>query len=194
MKKSNSLKEFALKNNVPILSDEGQTFIIKLIKEKSVKSILEIGTAIGYSAISFALEGALVTSIERNEKMYLEACKNVDLFQFNDRITLINEDALLLEISTKFDLIFIDAAKAQYYKFFNKYKANLNESGCIVCDNLNFHNLDPNKVSRGTRQLLRKINEFKQYLRTNNEFVTSFYDIGDGMSVSVRNEKINNNL
>ncbi|HKL95638.1 MAG TPA: O-methyltransferase [Haploplasma sp.] len=192
---TSKIKDFALKNDVPIINDEGLAFIINKIKQYNIKTILEIGTAIGYSAISFTMNGASVTSVERNDLMHELAVKHVNELALNDKITLIHDDALTTELVTgKFDLIFIDAAKAQYEKFFNKYEKHLNEGGIIICDNLNFHNLDITKVSRNTRQLLGKIDRFKEFLRNNEHFSTTFYDDGDGMSVSIKNEKTSNDF
>lgn len=192
---TSKIKDFALKNDVPIINDEGLAFIIDKIKQYNIKTILEIGTAIGYSAISFTMNGASVTSVERNDLMYELAVKHVNELALNDKITLIHDDALTTElVEGKFDLIFIDAAKAQYEKFFNKYEKHLNDGGIIICDNLNFHNLDITKVSRNTRQLLGKIERFKEFLKNNNDYSTTFYDDGDGMSVSIKNEKTSNDF
>ena len=87
-------------------------------------------------------------------------------------------------------MIFIDAAKSQYIKFFEKFKHNLNETGTIISDNLEFHGLVENKenvsLSRNVRGLVRKINEYVAFLKDNREFKTDFYSIGDGIGVSVR--------
>lgn len=188
--KNNSLiniKNYALENDVPIITDEGLNFISNKIQENNIKTVLEIGTAIGYSAISFTMNGCTVTSIERNEKMYNLAVENVAKLDLKDKVNLIFDDALLTnKVEGKYDLIFIDAAKAQYEKFFNKYKEHLSENGLIICDNLNFHNLDITKVSRSTRQLIGKINRFKEFLTNNSEYETTFFDVGDGMSVSIK--------
>ena len=103
----------------------------KYIKEHKVKKILEIGTAIGYSAINMAKvdENIKITTIERNEKMYAEARKNIRNFGLEKRITLVLKDALEVNATGKYDLIFIDAAKAQYIKFFEKFKSNLSKNG-----------------------------------------------------------------
>lgn len=186
MKKTlNEIKTYAINNNVPIIMDEGLEFIINEIKKRNIKKVLEIGTAIGYSAISFAMEGCFVVSIERDLSMYNEAINNISRMELNNKIQVIHADALTYEINDeKFDLIFIDAAKAQYEKFFNKYSKNLNNNGIIICDNLNFHNLDINKVSRSTKALIKKINNFKTFLINNQHYKTNFYNVGDGMSVS----------
>lgn len=185
-----SLKMYALENNVPIITDEGINFINQIIKLSNIKNILEIGTAIGYSAISMALKNdVLITSIERDNKMYELAQKNVNNALLNDKIKLINEDALDIDASKigMFDLIFIDAAKAQSINFFNKFKDHLNNGGVIVTDNLLFHNLiDQEAKTRNLRQLMRKIDNFNKFVVEQEDFDTYLYQIGDGMSLSIK--------
>ena len=185
-----SLKMYALENNVPIITDEGINFINQIIKLSNIKNILEIGTAIGYSAISMALKNdVLITSIERDNKMYELAQKNVNNALLNDKIKLINEDALDIDASKigMFDLIFIDAAKAQSINFFNKFKDYLKNGGVIVTDNLLFHNLiDQEAKTRNLRQLMRKIDNFNKFVVEQEDFDTYLYQIGDGMSLSIK--------
>ena len=91
----------------------------------------------------------------------------------------------------KFDLIFIDAAKAQYQKFFLTYESLLNPNGIIICDNMNFHMLkeqDQASLSRSVRGLVRKLANFEAWLLDNNNYETTIYDIGDGMSISIRKD------
>ncbi|CCV64271.1 O-methyltransferase, family 3 [Alteracholeplasma palmae J233] len=181
------MKSYAETNDVPIICDEGLSFLLKTIKENNVKSILEIGTAIGYSALLMSEPDIKVDTIERDLKRYQEASQFLKPLDYP--IHLIYADALLYDGPlNQYDLIFIDAAKAQYEKFFNKYQHYLKPNGIIVCDNLNFHNLTPEMVSRNTRQLLRKINGFKDFLTENSLYETTFYNVGDGMSISRRKE------
>lgn len=185
------LEKYAKENKVPIIQQDGLNFIINYIKENKVKNILEIGTAIGYSAINMALtsKDIKITTIERNEKMYAEARKNIRKFELEKRITLVLKDALDIEVKGKYDLIFIDAAKAQYIKFFEKFKHNLTKDGVIITDNLNFHGLTKNPEtiqSKNLRALVTKINKYKEFLKNNEEFKTTFYQIGDGITVSKR--------
>ena len=184
-----ALEKYAEENNVPIIQKEGLNFILNYIKENKVKKILEIGTAIGYSAINMALidENIKITTIERNKEMFSLATKNIKDFNLEKRINIIYADALEAEIKDKYDLIFIDAAKAQYIKFFEKYKSNLKENGAIITDNLNFHGLanNPEEIhSKNLKALVRKINNYKEFLKENKEFKTNFYEKGDGISVS----------
>ena len=184
------IKEYANKNNVPIMSDSGIRFLTNYIKDNNIKDILEIGTAIGYSAIMMAItsDDIHITTIERDEKRYLEAIKNVKKMNLEDRIHLVYKDAFDVKLSDKFDLIFIDAAKAQNTRFFEKFEYNLNSNGTIITDNMNFRGLvlknESDIESRNLRQLVRKIKDYKKFLENNNKYRTSFIDVGDGIAVS----------
>ena len=188
-----NLEIYAKENNVPIIQKEGLNFLIEYIKQNNVKTILEIGTAIGYSSINMALvsDDIQITTIERNEKMYKQAIKNIKDFNLENRINVIYGDALDTVVQGKYDLIFIDAAKAQYIKFFEKYKQNVQINGTIITDNLNFHGLalHPEEIhSKNLKALVRKINNYKDFLINNKEFQTVFYEIGDGIAVSRYNK------
>lgn len=187
------IRDYAHNNNVPIMTDEGISFLTDYIKSHNVKSILEIGAAIGYSSIMMCLVDSdiSVTTIERDKERYDMAIENISDFKLNDRINLIFGDALECDITGKYDLIFIDAAKAQNIKFFEKYKANLADSGTIITDNMNFHgfvDLDMKEIySRNLRQLVRKLKKYHEFLKDNKEFTTEFLNTGDGIAISIRN-------
>ena len=123
----NALKEYATINNIPIMQDEGIDFLTTFIMKKQIKNILEVGTAIGYSAIMMAKTSndIHVTTIERDETRYMEALKNIKKFNLEDRITLIFNDALNVNLEEDFDLIFIDAAKGKNTDFFQNVQRNL---------------------------------------------------------------------
>ncbi len=185
------IKEYANIHNVPIMQEDGINFLTTFILKHHIHRVLEIGTAIGYSAIMMALvdPNVTVTTVERDEKRYLEALKNIKKFQLEDRITLIYDDAFHVELGDEeFDLIFIDAAKAQNIRFFEKFEGNLIRGGFIVTDNLKFHGLVEKKEeeiqSRDVRGLVRKIKNYISYLKDNKRYDTKFYDVGDGISVS----------
>ena len=190
-----SLKEYAKVNHVPIILDEGLSFLINIIKSSNAKNILEVGAAIGYSSINMVKRSnAQVTTIERDDNMYNEAVKNIKLANLEDKIKILHMDALEAfdEVKdNKFDLIFIDAAKAQYQKFFETYEKLLNPNGIIICDNMNFHMLkekDQTELSRSVRGLIRKLASFETWLLSNDNYDTTIYDIGDGLSISIRKE------
>lgn len=186
------IKEYAKENNVPIMMDSGIQFLTNFIIKKDVRNVLEIGTAIGYSSIMMALSSPSVkiTTIERDEKRYLEALKNIKELNLEDRITLIYNDALNVKIDGEFDMIFIDAAKAQNIKFFEKFERNLVSSGYIITDNIKFHGLvdkDEKEIkSRNVRGIVRKIKAYIEFLKDNVKYDTEFLDIGDGISVSCK--------
>jgi len=189
------LEEYAKINNVPIMQKDGIEFLTQYIKENNIKNILEIGSAIGYSAIKMALvsDDIKVTTIERDEDRYNTAIKNIQKFNLQDRIKIILGDALQpleINISDKYDLIFIDAAKSQYIKFFEKFDKNLNSGGVVVTDNLSFHGLvedDSKTNNRNTKQLVRKIRNYIEYLKNNKYYTTTFYKFGDGVAISIKN-------
>lgn len=190
------MEHYANTNNVPIIELDSIKFIMKYIKLNKVSKILEIGTAIGYSAILMANANNFceITTIERDEKRYKEAVKNVNKSGLDKRIELVYNDAMDVNLSgCKYDLIFIDAAKGQYIKYFEKFANYLNPGGVIITDNLKFHGLVKNKdliKSKNVRGLVNKIEKYIEYLKENKQYITKFYDIGDGLSVSFkRNEK-----
>lgn len=186
------MEDYASQKNVPIIEKKSIAFIMKYIKEHNVKSILEIGSAIGYSAIlmASASQDAVVTTIERDEERYMECLKNVKKCGLDKKINVVFQNALDVNLSEdlKYDLIFIDAAKGQYKKFFEKYKYFLKNNGAIITDNLKFHGYVGNKdkiESKNLKCLVEKIESYIDFLKENEEFTTTFYDIGDGLSVSV---------
>ena len=185
------IEKYAHNNNIPIMQKDGIEFLTNYIKENNIKNILEIGSAIGYSAIKMALvsDDINVTTIERDKERFDIALQNINNFNLNNRINIIYGDALEIELTDKYDLIFIDAAKSQYIKFFEKFDKNLNINGVIVSDNLSFHGLvdDESKTNnRNTKQLVRKIRKYIDYLKENINYKTTFYSLGDGVAVSIK--------
>ncbi len=185
------IEKYAKEHDVPIMQKEGIEFLTNYIKEHKIKTILEIGTAIGYSAIKMALvnDKIKVVTIEKDEKMYEEAIKNISNLNLEKRIKVVHADALKVNIEGKFDMIFIDGAKGQYIRFFERFKDNLKKKGVIITDNVNFYGLVDRKrpiVSKSLSSLVDKINNYRDFLNRNQEFTTTIYNVGDGVSVSVR--------
>ncbi len=189
------IKEYAIINKVPIMQDEGIDFLTTFIIKHQIKNVLEIGTAIGYSAIMMTLcsPNIKVTTIERDEQRYMEALKNIKKLNLEDRITPIFNDALNVKLDDKYDLIFIDAAKAQNIKFFELFERNLNPEGYIITDNMYFHGLvkknEKEIVSRNLRGIVRKIKDYITFLKNNDRYNTTIYDVGDGIAVSEKKTK-----
>lgn len=189
--KLKEIEEYAKSERVPIMLPSGIDYLCNYIKNSGIKRVLEIGSAIGYSAIRMALvdDEVMITTIEKDEQRYKMAVKNISLFGLDERIKIINGDALESLIDGKFDLLFIDASKGNNINFFNKYKDNLVENGVIITDNLLFHGLVENEslaVTRNQRGLVKKIKNFKEFLDNNQEFVTEYVRVGDGISISRR--------
>ena len=188
------LEQYATENNVPIVTKEGLELIKLLIKINKCKTILEIGTAIGYCSINLALldKEIQIDTIERKEAMYNKANENIKEIGLANQITTYLDDALEFDVSKlnfrKYDLIFIDAAKAQYRRFFEKYSPLLNDNGIIVSDNLLFHGLVEKETIDGKdlRALIRKIKNYNNWLFENEEYDTTFLRIGDGMAISIK--------
>ena len=186
------MEEYAKENNVPIIEKESIAFIMKYIKANNIKNVLEIGSAIGYSTILMASASSdvQVTTIERDETRYMECLKNVKKADLDKKITVVYQDALDVNLhDVSYDLIFIDAAKGQYKKFFEKFKFFLAPGGVIITDNLNFHGLVGKKdtiESKNLRALVDKIETYIEFLKENKEFETKFLEIGDGLSVSMK--------
>ncbi|MBQ9520223.1 MAG: O-methyltransferase [Acholeplasmatales bacterium] len=190
--KLNEMREYAKLNHVPIINDEGLSFLKTIIALYKPKNILEIGTAIGYSSSIMSMTSdSTVYTIERDEVMYNEAKKNISDLNLDGKVNIIFDDALnsFDKLSDKkFDMIFIDAAKAQYTKFFELYTPLLNKGGIVVCDNMYFHNLvnsDLESLSKNVRNMVKKLQMFHEFLLNNENYETSIFDIGDGISISI---------
>ena len=185
------IEMYAKEKRVPIMLSDGIEYLCNYIRENNIKRILEIGTAIGYSAIRMALvsDDIEITTIEKDEDRYNIAIDNINKFNLNDRINIILGDALETEIYDQYDLIFIDASKGNNINFFNKYSKNLKSYGIIITDNLLFHGLvrDENLIqTKNQRGIVRKIKQFIEFLDNNFEFETEFLDVGDGIAISRR--------
>lgn len=183
------LEEYAKENNVPIVMKDSLFLILELLSIVKPKRILEIGCAIGYSSICMAYHSnACIDTIERNENMYQLALKNIEDFSMSHLINVFYNDALLIDNSllSKYDIIFIDAAKAQNIKFFEKFSPLLNDGGLIITDNLLFHGAkdDYDNLSKNVRKMVDKIDLYNKYLQNLTDYETIFINIGDGLSIT----------
>jgi predicted O-methyltransferase YrrM len=189
--KIQALEEYAKKNHIPIMMKDGIEYMLTYIQKHPIKNILEIGSAIGYSAIRMALidKNIHVTTVERDKERYEVALKNIASFHLEKQITIYCMDAYDLTLEEEYDLVFIDAAKSQYIGFFEKFDKNVKKGGVIFSDNLNFHGLTHTNEpieSRNVRGIVRKLNNYILFLKENKEYDTSFLDIGDGISISIK--------
>ena len=193
MQQISEIKSFADFHSVPIMKDEGIDFICDYIRNHKVERVLEIGTAIGFSSINFARVAPEihVTTIELDETRYQTAVRNIADNNLSDRITCYLGDAgsWTPPHGETYDLIFIDGPKAQYINHFERFAPFLAPGGAIISDNLSFHGMVEDLSlthNYSTIKMMRKIRRFINFLKQNKEFNTTFYDIGDRISVSLR--------
>ncbi|PNZ11242.1 methyltransferase [Staphylococcus coagulans] len=192
-----ALRSIAEKNKVPIIDQLSLDLIKQLIRIHNSKQILEIGSAIGYSAMQFASVNSdiQVTTIERNEAMIQEAKANIENLGYQSQIQLIEADAadaLELVNDRIYDMIFIDAAKAQSQRFFELYSPLLREKGVIITDNVLYHgfvaNIDVVK-SRNVKQMVKKVQKYNAWLSQREDYSTNFVHMDDGLAISIKESK-----
>jgi predicted O-methyltransferase YrrM len=190
------MEQYAKEHNVPIMDLTGMETLLSYVRLKKPKRILEVGTAIGYSAIRMALacENAEIISIERDEERYNIAKDNVRSTHLESRINLLFGDANELQSQVEkyapYDFIFIDAAKGQYQNFFDHYSSMLSPDGIIITDNVLFRGYvadESGLESRRLRSLVKKIRSFNEYMMQHPDYQSSILPVGDGMMVSIRN-------
>lgn len=187
------IEQYAKSHDVPIIEKDGLEIVVEIMKKNSVKSIFEVGTAIGYSASQFCLQtGADVTTIERDKDLYKRALENISKLELTDKITPICDDALLFDSSDlpQFDCLYIDGAKSQYLKFLEKYITHLKPGGVVIFDNLLFHGyVFSDSVltkSRNLKQLVRKLETFIKQMQNSTEYHFELIEQGDGIGILYR--------
>ncbi|MDO4500762.1 MAG: class I SAM-dependent methyltransferase [Erysipelotrichaceae bacterium] len=186
------VKSKALREDVPIIKDGGLAFILNLIKERNVKDILELGTAVGYSSMNMARlsKDIKIDTLEKNPDMYNQAIANIENEGLNDQITVHFGPIEDFSTDKMYDLIFVDAAKAQYGKYTEQFLNNLREDGVFVYDNMVFHGMIydvENIKGRGTRAMVRKIIKFRENMLNDERFDIMYYDeVGDGLLIAYK--------
>lgn len=184
------MEEYAKDNYVPIARKANIEYLQELIKKENIVDILELGSAIGYSAICMASvsDNVRVLTIERDEKMYNEALKNIKEAKLENQIEIIFDDIFNVDIQNmQFDLIFIDAAKAQYIKFFEMFSPLLRKNGVIISDNIELLDLQRLTSSKKSKKLVEKMQNYKEYLKGLSDYNSEFLDIGDGFAITRKN-------
>ncbi len=182
----------AKKLNTPIIQFESIRLIIKYIKINKLKKVLEIGSAIGYSAIMLATyTDVSIITIERDETSYLRAIKNVKKAGLESRIKVVFSDALIYKLEEDYqcDLLFIDAAKASYIHFFDRFSPYVKIEGMVITDNVLFHGLveHPDKIkSKRIKQLVKKISAYNKYILGLDNYESYLYHLGDGLMISYK--------
>lgn len=190
----NELEQFAIKTNVPVIRPQAQSFLKLLLAVKQPGRILEVGTAIGFSALlmsEYAPKGCQITTIENYEKRIPVARENFRKAGREGQITLIEGDAsqVLKELEGDFDFIFMDAAKGQYIHFLPDILKRMPMGGLLVSDNvLQEGDVLESRyaVTRRDRTIHSRMREYLYALKHNGQLQTDILPIGDGITVSVR--------
>ena len=188
------MEDFAKENNVPIIRKEMEGFLRTMVSVKQPKHILELGCAIGYSAIlmsEYMPADCTITTIENYDKRIPIAKDNISKSQHGDRIELIFGDALLVipTLKQQYDFVFMDAAKAQYINFLPEVLKVMPKGGILIADNvLQEGDLVESKftVTRRNRTIHKRIREFLYEVKNSKKLVTSVIPIGDGITLSVK--------
>lgn len=187
------LYERAQEDGVPVIRREMQSFLKTFLNISRPKAILEVGTAVGFSAILMAQytpDIEKITTIENYEKRVTEARKNIEASGFSNIIELINADAaeVLQRLDTKYDLIFMDAAKGQYINFLPHIKKLMKKGSVLISDNV-LQNGDMIEsrfvVERRDRTIHKRMREYLYVLKHDEELLTSIIPLGDGITLSV---------
>ena len=189
------LREFAEANHVPIILKDTEGLLAALMKLKRPEKVLEIGTAIGYSA-SFFVDccGCKVTTIESNDEMYESAVNNIEAMGFADKITVLKGDAVdvLQEMQADnleaFDMVFIDAAKSHYKEFWDLSLPMCRKESFIICDNVLMNGMTASDTfdTKGRyKTSIRRMREFIQYINGLDYADTVVLPVGDGISISL---------
>lgn len=185
------IKKNAIENHIPIIMDDTLEIVDKILKEVKPSRILEIGTAVGYSAICFSeylQEGGRIDTIERDEERIKQAKENIKKVGINDnKIKIYSGDAveILPRLNEKYDIVFIDAAKGKYPFFLNQALRMINVGGIILADNILYKGYvmsDYNKHKQ--RTAVRNLREYIANVTENENLETEILEVGDGLAIS----------
>ena len=184
------IKEKALSEHIPIIMDDTLEVIDKILKDVKPKKMLEIGTAVGYSAMCFSKylnEDGIIDTIEREHDRVEEAKENIKRVGVEDKINILEGDAveLLPTLDNKYDVVFIDAAKGKYPFFLEQSKRMLNPKGIIFADNILYKGYvmsDYNKHKQ--RTAVRNLREYIKEVTEDENCKTEILEVGDGLAIS----------
>ena len=188
--KLEEIKQKALEDHIPIIMDDTLEVIGKKLKENPPKRILEIGAAVGYSAMCFSeflAEDGIIDTIERDEERIKEAKVNIKNVGVEDKINLYEGDAveILPTLNGKYDMVFIDAAKGKYPFFLKEALRMINQNGVIFADNILYKGYvmsDYNKHKQ--RTAVRNLREYIKEVSENPNLETEILEVGDGLAIS----------
>ena len=194
MKTIEEIKQKALEKHIPIIMDDTLEVVGKILDEVKPNKILEIGTAVGYSAICFSkylVDDGIIDTIERDEERIKEAKNNIKDLQLEAKINIISGDAVevLPTLEGKYDVVFIDAAKGKYPIFLKEAIRLLSDKGVIIADNILYKGYtlsDYNKHKQ--RTAVRGLRTYLKDLDENKDFTTELLEVGDGLTITKRSK------
>lgn len=185
------VREYGEKNNVPIVHPEVKQLLKVLVQMKKPAKILEVGTAIGYSAMVMAAvmpEGGRIVTIERNPEMIAQAKSNIERKGFSHMIDIREGEAeeILAEFDEEIDMVFLDGAKGRYQDFLEYILRNLKPEGVIVADNVLFKGMiaSDDLVVRRKKTIVKRMRSYLEHISEDERFETSIIPIGDGVAIS----------
>ena len=184
------IKKKALEDKVPIIMDDTLEVVAKILTEIKPNKILEIGTAVGYSAICFSeylQENVKIDTIERDTERVKEARENIKKAEVEDKINIYEGDAveILPTLNDEYDVVFIDAAKGKYPFFLNQALRMIRQGGVIIADNVLYKGYvmsDYNKHKQ--RTAVRNLREYVAEITNNDKLETKILEVGDGLAIS----------
>ena len=185
------IKEKALDEHIPIIMDDTLEVIENTLKDKKVERLLEIGTAVGYSAICFTdflSENGVIDTIEREHERVEQAKINIKLAEVEEKINIIEGDAVsvLPTLDNKYDVVFIDAAKGKYPFFLKEALRMIKQNGIIFADNILYKGYvmsDYNKHKQ--RTAVRNLREYIKEISENPNLETEILEVGDGLAITI---------
>lgn len=191
------MEDYAEENNVPIVQKEVAKFIELMVNNKKPRKILELGTAIGYSAILMSLsagEDCKITTIERDNDMIELASNNITTYGFSKRIEILNGECLevLEKLNGEYDIIFMDAGKGHYNHFLPHCLRLLKEDGMIIADNVLFRGMVASRelLQRRKITIVKRMKSYLEMISSNDELITSVIPMGDGIAITTKRNKV----
>ncbi|HPW53442.1 MAG TPA: class I SAM-dependent methyltransferase [Erysipelotrichaceae bacterium] len=189
-----TIKQKALSDKVPIMEDAGLNYVIAYLKDNNLSSLLEIGTAVGYSSICFASSNPKlkIVTLEKDEQRHNIAKENIRLAKLENRVAAVLADAREYDLNDMFDVIFLDGPKAHNQQLFERYLKNLKAEGTVIVDNVYFHGFVDNPElleKKRLKPLVRKLAKFRDDMLNHPDFESRYLEIGDGLLVCRRRKK-----
>ncbi|URZ16100.1 O-methyltransferase [Clostridium felsineum] len=187
------LEEYAKENHVPIVHKEMAKFLEFMMQMKRPKRILELGTAIGYSATLMALNSnANITTVDRSEEMVQIAKENIKKFGLENRIKVLNGECIdvIRSLNEQYDIIFIDAGKGHYEDFFNESLRILKDDGIIIADNVLFRGMvaTDELLKRRKITIVKRMRKYLDMVSNREDLTTTVIPMSDGIAITTRRQ------